>query len=93
MCDFDKIRKGAENTERRANGQRSRAITKHCWCLLIGQKYYFFFHVKNIVRASDWPRLVLQCFFSDYFRGFLSFLSSNEVQQSRVHKASFEEKE
>ena len=59
MCDFDKIRKGAENTEERANGQGSRAVTKHCWCLLIGQNYYFFFHVKNIVRASDWPRLVL----------------------------------
>ena len=53
----------------------------------------FFFHVKNIVRASDWPRLVLQCLFSDYLRGFLSFLSSNEVQQSRIHKASVEEKE
>ena len=93
MCDFDKIRKGAENTEGRANGQGSRAVTKHCWCLLIRQNYYFFFHVKNIVRASDWPRLVLQCFFSEYLRGFLSFLSSNEVQQSRIHKASFEEKE
>ena len=93
MCDFDKIRKGAENTEGRANGQGSRAVTKHCWCLLIGQNYNFFFHVKNIVRASDWPRLVLQCLFSDYLRGFLSFLSSNEVHQSRIHKASFEEKE
>ena len=47
MCDFDKIRKGAENTEGRANGQGSRAVTKHCWCLLIGQNYYFFFPRKK----------------------------------------------
>lgn len=89
MCDFDKIRKGAENTEGRANKQGSRAVTKHCWCLLIGQNYYFFFPRKKH-RSRFWlAKTGLTMLFQWVLKRFSFFSLLQRSTAKPIHKVSF----